>query len=92
LCHTSILVFFLYIHSLNYSIMAQFILNISDEKKAFKMFEFLQTLNYIQIEELTEENVPILESEKTRMRNRRDSAEDTDFKNWDNMKRKFDIR
>jgi hypothetical protein len=72
--------------------MAQFILNISDEKKAFKMFEFLQTLNYIQIEELTEENVPILESEKTRMRNRRDSAEDTDFKNWDNMKRKFDIR
>ena len=92
MCHTSILVFFLYIHSLNYSIMAQFILNISDEKKAFKMFEFLQTLNYIQIEELTEENVPILESEKTRMRNRRDSAEDTDFKNWDNMKRKFDIR
>ena len=92
MCHTSILVFFLYIHSLNYSIMAQFILNISDEKKAFKMFEFLQTLNYIQIEELTEENVPILESEKTRMRNRRDSAEDADFKNWDNMKRKFDIR
>lgn len=71
--------------------MAQFILNISDEKKAFKMFEFLQTLNYIQIEELTEENVPILESEKTLMRNRHDSAEDADFKNWDNMKKKFDI-
>lgn len=71
--------------------MAQFILNISDEKKAFKMFEFLRTLNYIDIQELSEENAPILESDKVLMRKRLETAQDSDFKDWNDVKKKFDV-
>lgn len=71
--------------------MTQFILNISDEKKAFKIFEFLRTLNYIDIQELSEENAPILESDKILMRERYETAQDSDFKDWNDVKKKFDV-
>lgn len=71
--------------------MAQFILNITDEKKAFKLFEFLQTLNYIQVQELTEENIPIPESEKMLMRDRQNEAKEDDFKEWNDIKGKYNV-
>ncbi len=71
--------------------MAQFILNITDEKKAFKLFEFLQTLNYIQVQELTEENIPISESEKMLMRHRQNQANEDDFKEWNDIKGKYNV-
>ena len=71
--------------------MAQFILNITDEKKAFKLFEFLQTLNYIQVQELTEENIPIPESEKMLMRDRQNEAKEDDFKDWSDIKGKYNV-
>jgi len=71
--------------------MAQFILNITDEKKAFKLFEFLQTLNYIQVQELTEENIPISESEKMLMRDRQNEANEDDFKDWNDIKGKYNV-
>lgn len=71
--------------------MAQFILNITDEKKAFKLFEFLQTLNYIQVQELTEENIPISESEKMLMRDRQNEAKEDDFKDWSDIKGKYNV-
>lgn len=71
--------------------MAQFILNITDEKQAFKLFEFLQTLNYILVQELTEENVPISESEKMLMRDRKKEAKEDDFKAWNDIKGKYNV-
>ncbi len=71
--------------------MTQLLLNITDKKKATKLIEFLKTLNYIHIQEFTEENIMIPEAEKELMRNRLENANEEDFKDWDEVKRKFNI-
>ncbi|MGM0479070.1 MAG: hypothetical protein ACQERC_07580 [Bacteroidota bacterium] len=72
--------------------MTQLLLNISDEKKANKLIEFLRTLNYINIQELSEENIVIPEAEKELMRKRLKNAKEEDFKDWDEMKKKFNLK
>ena len=62
--------------------MTQLLLNISDEKKANKLIEFLRTLNYINIQELSEENIMIPQAEKKLMRKRLKNAKEEDFKDW----------
>lgn len=56
--------------------MSQLLLNISDEKKANKLIEFLKTLSYINIQELSEENIMIPEAEKELMRKRLENAKE----------------
>ena len=72
--------------------MTQLLLNITDKKKAIKLIEFLKTLNYINIQEFTEENIMIPEAEKELMRNRLENAKEEDFKDWDELKKKFNIK
>ncbi|MDR9399666.1 MAG: hypothetical protein RI562_11445 [Salibacter sp.] len=67
--------------------MTQLLLNISDEKKASKLIEFLKTLNYIDIHELTEEDILIPEEEKGLMRKRLENAKEEDFNDWDKVKK-----
>lgn len=72
--------------------MTQLLLNISDEKKANKLIEFLKTLSYINIQELSEENIMIPEAEKELMRKRLENAKEEDFKDWDEIKKKFNLK
>ena len=72
--------------------MTQLLLNITDKKKATKLIEFLKTLNYINIQEFTEENIMIPEAEKELMRNRLENAKEEDFKDWYELKKKFNIK
>lgn len=72
--------------------MTQLLLNITDEKKASKLIEFLRTLNYINIQELSEENIQITEAEKKLMRKRLKNAKEEDFKDWDEIKEKYNIK
>ena len=72
--------------------MTQLLLNISDEKKANKLIEFLRTLNYINIQELSEENIMIPQAEKKLMRKRLKNAKEEDFKDWDELKKKFNLK
>ncbi len=72
--------------------MTQLLLNITDKKKATKLIEFLKTLNYISIHEFNEENNMIPEAEKELMRNRLESSKEEDFKDWDELKKKFNIK
>lgn len=44
--------------------MTQLLLNIQDESKTNKLIEFLKTLNYISVQEITEENIIVMEVEK----------------------------
>jgi len=67
--------------------MTQLLLNISDKQKANKLIEFLRTLNYINIQELSEENIMIPEAEKKLMRKRLKNAKEEDFKDWDEIKK-----
>lgn len=71
--------------------MTQLLLNISDEKKAFKLIEFLKTLNFVNVEKLSEDNAPVLETDKALMRRRLEKASEDDFKSWDEIKDKFDL-
>ena len=71
--------------------MTQLLLNIADKKQATKLIEFLKTLNYINFQEFTEENSMIPEAEKDLMSNRLENATEEDFKDWDEVKRKFNI-
>jgi hypothetical protein len=70
--------------------MSQLLLNITDEKKAYKLIEFLKTLNYINIQEISEKDM-ISQAEKELMRKRLNDAKEDDFKNWDDIKVKFNL-
>ncbi len=70
--------------------MSQLLLNITDEKKAYKLIEFLRTLSYINIQEINEENIIIPEAEKELMKKRFSTAKEEDFKDWDDIKDDFD--
>jgi hypothetical protein len=69
--------------------MTQLLLNIQDESKTNKLLEFLKTLNYVSVQEITEENIIVSEAEKEVMRNRLKNAKPEDFKDWDEVKNRF---
>lgn len=71
--------------------MTQLLLNIQDESKTNKLIEFLKTLNYISVQEITEENIIVMEAEKEIMRNRLKQAKPKDFKDWDEVKNRFKL-
>jgi hypothetical protein len=71
--------------------MTQLLLNIQDESKTNKLIEFLKTLNYISVQEITEENIIVMEAEKEIMRNRLKQAKPEDFKDWDEVKNRFKL-
>jgi hypothetical protein len=71
--------------------MTQLLLNIQDESKTNKLIEFLKTLNYISVQEITEENIIVSEAEKEIMRNRLKQAKPEDFKDWDEVKNRFKL-
>lgn len=71
--------------------MTQLLLNINDESKTTKLLNFLKTLNYISVQELTEDNIIVSEEEKDLMRNRKKEALAEDFKDWDEVKKRFNL-
>lgn len=71
--------------------MTQLLLNIQDESKTVKLLEFLKTLNYINVQELSEDNIIVSENEKNIMRGRLKNATEEDFKDWDEVKKSFKI-
>lgn len=70
--------------------MTQLLLQITDETKANKLLEFLKTLNYLSVYELSEENMVIPEVTKELMRERFRSAKEEGFRDWEEIKKKFD--
>lgn len=72
--------------------MTQLLLQIADENKAYKLLEFLRTLNYLSVHELSEENMVIPEVTKELMRERFQSAKEEDFRDWEDIKQKFDLK
>lgn len=71
--------------------MTQLLLNIQDESKTNKLIEFLKTLNYVSVQEITEENIIIDEAEKEIMRNRLKKAKPEDFNDWNEVKNRFKL-
>lgn len=71
--------------------MTQLLLNIQDESKTNKLIEFLKTLNYVSVQEITEENIIIDEAEKEIMRNRLKQAKPEDFNDWNEVKNRFKL-
>ncbi len=72
--------------------MTQLLLQIADETKANKLLEFLKTLNYLSVHELSEENMIIPEVTKELMHERLQLAKEEDFRDWEEIKRKFDLK
>jgi hypothetical protein len=66
--------------------MTQLLLNIQDESKTIKLLEFLQTLNYIKVEQLSEDEIIVSEKEKNAMRERLKKAKPENFSDWDQVK------
>lgn len=71
--------------------MTQLLLNITDESKTNKLLEFLQTLNYINVQQLSDDNVIVSEEEKTIMRERLKNSKPENFKDWDEIKKSFKL-
>ncbi len=71
--------------------MTQLLLNIQDESKTNKLIEFLKTLNYVSVQEISEENIIIDEAEKEIMRNRLKQAKPEDFNDWNEVKNRFKL-
>ena len=69
--------------------MTQLLLNIQDESKTHKLLEFLKTLNYVSVEELSEEKIIVSEEEKKTMRKRLKNASPEKFQDWDDLKKSF---
>lgn len=71
--------------------MTQLLLNIQDESKTLKLIEFLKTLNYISVQQISEENIIISENEKKVMRERLKNAKPENFKDWEEVKKSFKL-
>jgi hypothetical protein len=69
--------------------MTQLLLNIEDESKTNMLLDFLKSLNYINVQKLSEESIIVSEEEKNTMRDRLKKAKPEDFKNWDDIKNAF---
>lgn len=69
----------------------QLLLDIKDKNKAALLLEFLKSLNYISVKELSDNDVIVSEAEKNIMRERVKKAKPENFKNWDDIKNSFKL-
>jgi hypothetical protein len=69
--------------------MTQLLLNIEDESQTNKLLDFLKTLNYVSVEELTNDKIIVSEDEKNIMRERLKNAKPENFQDWDQLKSRF---
>lgn len=69
--------------------MTQLLLNIEDESQTNKLLDFLKTLNYVSVEELTNDKIIVSEDEKNTMRERLKNATPENFQDWDQLKSRF---
>lgn len=69
--------------------MTQLLLNIEDESQTNKLLDFLKTLNYVSVEELTNDKIIVSEDEKNTMRERLKNAKPENFHDWDQLKSRF---
>ena len=69
--------------------MHQLLVNIKDDSKLDVLLNFLKSLNYISVKELSNEDIVISEDEKNVMRERVKKAKPNQFKNWNDIKHSF---
>lgn len=69
--------------------MTQLLLNIEDESQTNKLLDFLKSLNYVSVEELTNDKIIVSEDEKNTMRERLKNATPENFQDWDQLKSRF---
>ena len=63
--------------------MSQLILTINDENKADLLFNFLNSLNYISVKIVDDEDVFLSDEQKRILDERRLNVEENDFIDWD---------
>ena len=71
--------------------MHQFLVNIKDDSKTNVLLNFLKSLNYISVKELSDNDIIVSEEEKNVMRERLKKAKPENFKNWDEIKNSFKL-
>lgn len=71
--------------------MHQFLVNIKDDSKTNVLLNFLKSLNYISIKELSDNDIIVSEEEKNLMRTRLKKAKPENFKNWEDIKNTFKL-
>lgn len=69
--------------------MTQLLLNIEDESKINNLLEYLQSLQYVHVQQLSEEETIVTEFEKNLMRERLKNARPENFKKWDDIKSQY---
>ena len=71
--------------------MHQLLVDIKDDSKLDVLLNFLKSLNYISVKELSDNDVIVSEAEKNIMRERVKKAKPENFKNWDDIKNSFKL-
>ncbi len=71
--------------------MHQLLVDIKDDSKMDILLNFLKSLNYINVKELSDNDIIVSEAEKNVMRERRKKAKPENFKNWDDIKKSFKL-
>jgi hypothetical protein len=71
--------------------MHQLLVDIKDDSKLDILLNFLKSLNYISVKELSDNDVIVSEAEKNIMRERVKKAKPENFKNWDDIKNSFKL-
>lgn len=71
--------------------MHQLLVNIKDDSKMDVLLNFLKSLNYISVKELSDSDIIVSEAEKNVMRERVKKAKPENFKNWDDIKNSFKL-
>lgn len=71
--------------------MHQLLVNIKDDSKMDILLNFLKSLNYISVQELSDNDIIVNDAEKNVMRDRVKKAKPENFKNWDDIKNTFKL-
>jgi hypothetical protein len=71
--------------------MHQLLIDIKDDSKMDVLLNFLKSLNYVNVKELSNNDIIVSEAEKNIMRNRVKKAKPENFKNWDDIKNSFKL-
>jgi hypothetical protein len=71
--------------------MHQLLIDIKDDSKMDVLLNFLKSLNYVNVKELSNNDIIVNEAEKNIMRNRVKKAKPENFKNWDDIKNSFKL-
>lgn len=71
--------------------MHQLLVNIKDDSKMGILLNFLKSLNYISVQELSDNDIIVNDAEKNVMRDRVKKAKSENFKNWDDIKNTFKL-